>query len=106
MSREKAARYGLNTGDVNTTIQAALGGTVATTLLEGDRQFNVTVRLLQPYRDSLESVGDIKVAGGNGGLSISGTGMARPGSGTSAVGIGTKANIGNVNGISIRTRHP
>jgi cobalt-zinc-cadmium resistance protein CzcA len=67
VDREKAARYGLNTGDVNTTLQAALGGTVATTLLEGDRQFNVTVRLPQQYRDNLESVPDIKVAGGNGG---------------------------------------
>jgi heavy metal efflux system protein len=67
VDREKAARYGLNTGDVNTTLQAALGGTVATTLLEGDRQFNVTVRLPQQYRDNLEAVPDIKVAGGNGG---------------------------------------
>jgi heavy metal efflux system protein len=67
VDRDKAARYGLNTGDVNTTIQAALGGTVATTLLEGDRQFNVTVRLPEEYRDSLEAVGDIKVAGGTGG---------------------------------------
>jgi heavy metal efflux system protein len=65
VDRDKAARYGLNTGDVNTTIQAALGGTVATTLLEGDRQFNVTVRLPEQYRDSLEAVSDIKVAGGN-----------------------------------------
>jgi heavy metal efflux system protein len=64
VDRDKAARYGLNTGDVNTTIQAALGGTVATTLLEGDRQFNVTVRLPEQYRDSLEAVSDIKVAGG------------------------------------------
>jgi heavy metal efflux system protein len=64
VDRDKAARYGLNTGDVNTTIQAALGGTVATTLLEGDRQFNVTVRLPEEYRDSLEAVPDIKVAGG------------------------------------------
>ena len=37
VDRAKAARYGLNTGDVNTVIQAALGGTAATTLLEGDR---------------------------------------------------------------------
>jgi heavy metal efflux system protein len=36
VDREKAARYGLNTGDVNTVIQAALGGAQATTLLEGD----------------------------------------------------------------------
>jgi cobalt-zinc-cadmium resistance protein CzcA len=67
VDREKTARYGLNTGDVNTTLQAALGGTVATTLLEGDRQFNVTVRLPEQYRDNLDTVGDIKIAGGNGG---------------------------------------
>jgi cobalt-zinc-cadmium resistance protein CzcA len=67
VDRDKAARYGLNTGDVNTIIQAALGGTVATTLLEGDRQWNVMVRLPQEYRDTLELVPDIKVAGGNGG---------------------------------------
>ena len=34
----KAARYGLNSGDINSVIQAALGGTVATTVLEGDRE--------------------------------------------------------------------
>jgi len=61
VDRERTARYGLNTGDVNTVVQAALGGTVATTLLEGDRQFNITVRVAEPYRDTLESVGDIKV---------------------------------------------
>jgi heavy metal efflux system protein len=61
VDRDKAARYGLNTGDVNTVIQAALGGTVATTQLEGDRQFGVRVRVAEQYRSSLESVGDIKV---------------------------------------------
>jgi heavy metal efflux system protein len=61
VDRDKAARYGLNTGDVNTVIQAALGGTVATTQLEGDRQFGVRVRVAEQYRNSLESVGDIKV---------------------------------------------
>ncbi|MGO9356511.1 MAG: efflux RND transporter permease subunit [Xanthobacteraceae bacterium] len=67
IDREKTARYGLNTGDVNTVIQAALGGAVATTLLEGDRQFNVMVRLPEQYRNALEAIPDIKVAGGNGG---------------------------------------
>jgi heavy metal efflux system protein len=61
VDREKAARYGLNTGDVNTVIQAAMGGTTATTVLEGDRQFNVVVRLAPSYRDSIQSVGNIKV---------------------------------------------
>jgi heavy metal efflux system protein len=61
VNREKAARYGLNTGDVNTVVQAALGGTTATTLLEGDRQFNVVVRLPPEYRSSLEAARNIKV---------------------------------------------
>jgi len=61
VDREKTARYGLNTGDVNSVIQAALGGTVASTLFEGDRTFNITVRLADQYRQNLEQVGDIKV---------------------------------------------
>jgi cobalt-zinc-cadmium resistance protein CzcA len=61
VDREKAARYGLNTGDVNTVIQAALGGTVATTVLEGDRQFNLTVRLGAEQRNSVEAIGNVKV---------------------------------------------
>jgi cobalt-zinc-cadmium resistance protein CzcA len=61
VDREKAARYGLNVGDVNTLVQAALGGTPATTLLESDRQFNVTVRLAPEYRDKIDAVRTIKV---------------------------------------------
>jgi heavy metal efflux system protein len=62
IDRERAARYGLSVNDVNTVVQAALGGTVAATLLESDRQFNVTVRLAPEYRTSLDAVGRIKVA--------------------------------------------
>jgi cobalt-zinc-cadmium resistance protein CzcA len=62
VDREKAARYGLNTGDVNTLIQAALGGTNATTLLEADRQFGVVVRLPAEFRSKLEAVSRVKVA--------------------------------------------
>jgi cobalt-zinc-cadmium resistance protein CzcA len=71
IDREKAARYGLNTGDVNSVIQAAMGGAVATTLLEGDRSWNVTVRLAPKYRDNVDAVGDVKVGypNANGGTS-------------------------------------
>jgi heavy metal efflux system protein len=62
VDREKAARYGLNTGDVNTVVQAALGGTTATTVLEGDRQFNLAVRLDPKYRSSIDAVRNVKVA--------------------------------------------
>jgi cobalt-zinc-cadmium resistance protein CzcA len=68
VDRERAARYGLNAGDITAVVQAALGGTVATTLLEADRQFNVTVRAARKYRDDIDSVGNIKIgyAAGNG----------------------------------------
>jgi cobalt-zinc-cadmium resistance protein CzcA len=65
VDREKAARFGLNTGDVNTVIQAAMGGATATTVLEGDRQFSLVVRFPPKYRDNFEAIGKIKVAGGN-----------------------------------------
>ncbi len=65
VDREKAARFGLNTGDVNTVVQAAIGGTTATTVLEGDRTFSLVVRLAPKYRASIEAIRNIKVAGGN-----------------------------------------
>jgi cobalt-zinc-cadmium resistance protein CzcA len=61
VDRAKAARYGLNSGDVNTVIQAAMGGAAATTVLEGDRQFGLVVRFAPDYRDSIEKIRNIKV---------------------------------------------
>jgi len=61
IDRSKAARYGLNVSDINSVVQAALGGNVATTLLEADRQFNVTVRLAPEYRESFDAIRQIKV---------------------------------------------
>jgi cobalt-zinc-cadmium resistance protein CzcA len=61
IDRAKAARYGLSVEDVNSVVQAALGGTVATVLLEADRQFNVAVRLAPVYRSSVDSVRNLKV---------------------------------------------
>ena len=70
VDRPKAARYGLNAGDINTLVQAAMGGAVATTVLEADRQFGVQVRLAPQYRRSIDAINNIKVgyttpAGGN-----------------------------------------
>lgn len=61
VNRDKAARYGLNTGDVNTVVQAAIGGAVASTILEGDRTYNLTVRLAPQYRNSMEAIRNIPV---------------------------------------------
>src|SRR5208337_5023042 len=62
VDRAKAARYGLNSGDVNSVVQAAMGGAVATSVLEGDRQFELVVRYTPEYRDSIEKIRNIKVA--------------------------------------------
>ena len=62
IDREKAARYGLNSGDITALVQAAMGGAAATTVLEADRQFGVSVRLMGRYRDSVDAIGDVKVA--------------------------------------------
>jgi heavy metal efflux system protein len=62
VDRAKAARYGLNSGDVNTVIQAAMGGAVATEVLEGDRQFDLVVRYTPDYRESIDKIRNIKVA--------------------------------------------
>jgi len=61
IDRARSARYGLNTGDVDTVIQAASGGTSATTVLEGDRQFDLAVRYPLPYRSSVDQIGNIRV---------------------------------------------
>lgn len=68
--RAKAARYGLNTGDINALIQAAVGGVGATSVFEGDRQFNVSVRYPESYRENIDKIRAIKVpyqtpSGGN-----------------------------------------
>ena len=59
--RERAARYGLNSGDLNSVIQAAMAGSVATQVLEGDRQFPLQVRLAPKFRDSLGAIEDLTV---------------------------------------------
>ena len=61
VDRAQAARYRLNSGDVNAVIQAAMGGTQATTVLEGDRQFALTVRFAPQYRDRIDSVRHLMV---------------------------------------------
>ena len=61
IDRAKAARYGLSVNDVNNVVQAALGGTQATTLLEADRQFGVVVRLAPQYRNNIDEVRNIRI---------------------------------------------
>ncbi len=61
IDRAKAARYGLSVNDINSLVQAALGGVTATTLLEADRQFAVVARLAPQYRNNIDEVRNLKV---------------------------------------------
>ncbi|WP_409319495.1 CusA/CzcA family heavy metal efflux RND transporter [Pseudomonas sp. KCJK9016] len=56
IDRDKAARYGLNVGDVQDTIAVAVGGQKAGTLFEGDRRFDMVVRLSDAMRKDLEGL--------------------------------------------------
>ena len=67
VDRAKTARYGLNSGDVNAVVQAAMGGSVASSVLEGDRQFDLVVRYSPESRDSIDTIRNIKVGYQTGG---------------------------------------
>ena len=51
--RAKIARYGLNVADINTLIETAIGGTPATQVIQGERQFDLVVRMQEPFRDNM-----------------------------------------------------
>ncbi|MBD2836968.1 CusA/CzcA family heavy metal efflux RND transporter [Pseudomonas sp. JM0905a] len=56
IDRDKAARYGLNVGDVQDTVAVAVGGRLAGTLFEGDRRFDMVVRLSDELRTDIEGL--------------------------------------------------
>ncbi len=62
IDRGAIARYGLNVDDVNGVIQTAIGGDVATQVVQGEKQFDLVVRLEHQYRDNPEEIGNILVA--------------------------------------------
>ncbi|AXK53814.1 MULTISPECIES: CusA/CzcA family heavy metal efflux RND transporter [Pseudomonas] len=56
IDRDKAARFGLNVGDVQDTIAVAVGGRQAGTLYEGDRRFDMVVRLSDQLRTDIDGL--------------------------------------------------
>ncbi|HHL72380.1 MAG TPA: efflux RND transporter permease subunit [Bacteroidetes bacterium] len=62
IDRRKVARYGLNVSDIQDVVEIAIGGKIATTILEGDRRFAALVRLAEPYRKDLEEIRSILVS--------------------------------------------
>ena len=62
IDRAKAARYGFSVGDINSVVQAAIGGQEVTRVYEGEWNFALTVRLAREYRRNVESIRAIPVA--------------------------------------------
>lgn len=62
IDREKTARYGLNIGEVQDTVTTAMGGTKAGTLFQGDRRFDILVRLPDELRNDLEALKRLPLA--------------------------------------------
>ena len=61
INRAQIARYGLNVADINGLIQTAIGGDVATQVVQQEKQFDLVVRLERQYRDNPEEIGNILV---------------------------------------------
>lgn len=55
IDRDKTARYGLNVADVQDVVATAIGGKEAGTLFQGDRRFDIVVRLPEELRSDLEA---------------------------------------------------
>ena len=62
IDRTAIARYGLSISDVNDAIETAVGGKAVTQLYEGNRSFDVIVRLAAPFRDNRQALTALPVA--------------------------------------------
>ncbi|HSH88258.1 MAG TPA: CusA/CzcA family heavy metal efflux RND transporter [Methylophilus sp.] len=73
LNRSQLARFGLTVDEVNDTVQTALAGNAANTFYDGDRHFDVTLRLERSYRDSVDDIDELPIAlpNGNGSIPLS-----------------------------------
>jgi cobalt-zinc-cadmium resistance protein CzcA len=62
VNRAKIARYGVNVDDINALIQTAIGGDVATQVVQQEKEFDLVVRLQPQYRSDPVAIGNILVA--------------------------------------------
>ncbi len=61
IDRDKASRYGLNVADLTDMVETAVGGKTATEVLEGERRFDLNVRLQAPFRANEQALAKILV---------------------------------------------
>jgi len=61
VDREKIARYGINVADVEAVIQAAVGGQAATQVIQGEKLFDLVVRMHPQFRSSAHEIANLLV---------------------------------------------
>jgi len=59
--RAKIARYGINVDDVGTVVQAAIGGQTATQVIQGEKLFDLIVRMEPQFRSGARDIGNLLV---------------------------------------------
>ena len=59
--RARIARYGINVSDVEAVVQGAVGGQAATQVIQGEKLFDLVVRMEPQYRSSARDIGDLLV---------------------------------------------
>jgi len=64
--REKIARYGINVSDVEAVIQAAVGGQAATQVIQGEKLFDLVVRMQPQFRSTSDQIGNLLVGAPDG----------------------------------------
>ena len=60
--RAKIAQYGLNVADINTLIETAIGGSPATKVIQGERSFDLVVRLQEPFRQNMDAIKNLLIS--------------------------------------------
>ncbi len=61
VDRGKIARYGINVADVEAIVQAAVGGQAATQVVQGEKLFDLVVRMKPEFRESAQQIGNLLV---------------------------------------------
>jgi heavy metal efflux system protein len=61
VDRDKIARYGMNTSDVQEMIESALAGKVVSEVVEGTRRFGLLVRYPKTYRDKIDDIQNMQL---------------------------------------------
>lgn len=61
INREAAARFGINVADIQNMIEAAIGGKTISTLYDGTKRYDIVIRFLPKYRNSIDAIRNVQV---------------------------------------------